>query len=288
MMADATAAPANEAQVLADKDVVLIAEYAREEGESTRHTGHVLLVTILCSGFFALITCAITGMTLTRLIAPPLRAATAALERFAGKDLTVAVEANGTDEVGRMSAALNTSVAAMRSVLRTIAQGAENLSAAAEEMSSRSAESHGNAESQAGKTSQIAAAAQEMTATIREISQNAETAASASRVSAETATDGGQVMQAASVTMERIAKATHSVAEKMDSLANRSQEIGKVVSVIQEISEQTNLLALNAAIEAARAGEHGRGFAVVAANQGRNRGDCRYHPQHPGRDAPDG
>jgi methyl-accepting chemotaxis protein len=64
--------------------------------------------------------------------------------------------------------------------------------------------------------------------------------------------------------MEEIATATHSVSEKITALSLRSQEIGNVVNVIQEISEQTNLLALNAAIEAARAGEHGRGFAVVA------------------------
>lgn len=254
----------NDAQKAADEDVQLNAKEAQEAGESTSRLGHTVLVSIVVFGFGTLIVATFTGVALTRSIAPPLKAATAALERVAAKDLTISVEAHGTDEIGRMGTALNTSVASMRDVLRIVAQGAENLSAAAAEMSSRSMEAHGNATSQADKTGQIAAAAVEMTATIREISQNAESAAVSSRVSAETATQGGQVMQETALTMERISAATATVGEKMDSLSRRSVEIGKVVSAIQDISEQTNLLALNAAIEAARAGEHGRGFAVVA------------------------
>ncbi len=212
-----------------------------------------------------LMLCAITGAVLTREIAPRLSRLMAAIERFAARDLTASVRVSGTDEIGRVGQAFNRSVESMRSVLESVARGAETLSAATAEISTRSIQTAGNAHSQSSKTNQIAAAAQEMTATIGEISHNAEMAANASRASAETANQGGAVMQAASFTMGKIAAATSSVSEKMASLAQRSEEIGKVVNVIQEISEQTNLLALNAAIEAARAGEHGRGFAVVAA-----------------------
>ncbi len=186
------------------------------------------------------------------------------LERLATKDLTVFVDVTGTDEIGRLGGAINKCAASMRTMLQEVGRGADTLSAATTEITVRAVQSAGNAHAQSNNTNQIAAAAQEMTATIAEISHNAESAAAASRISAETADQGGAVMEAAATTMEKIAAATGTVAEKMNSLAHRSEEIGKVVSVIQEISEQTNLLALNAAIEAARAGEHGRGFAVVA------------------------
>jgi methyl-accepting chemotaxis protein len=247
-----------------DDDLDLNAKLGMEESTAATGTSNRALWVNTGATILIVLLCALIGFILTRLITPPLQAAAAALERVADKDMTVSVEESGTDEIGRLSAALNTSVAAMRSVLVSVAQGAETLSAATTEISARAVQQAGNARTQSSKTNQIAAAAQEMTATIGEISHNAESAAGASRISAETADQGGAVMQAAATTMEKIAAATSTVSEKMASLAHRSEDIGKVVNVIQEISEQTNLLALNAAIEAARAGEHGRGFAVVA------------------------
>jgi len=262
--ADSTLALVTEAETAAGDALARHVKAGMEESRAmTLASNHATWINLGVT-LLIMVLCALTGGLLTREIAPRIGRATAALERLAAKDMTASVRVSGTDEIGRLGLALNTCAESMRSVLQSVARGAETLSAATTEISAQAVQSAGNANTQSSKTNQIAAAAQEMTATIGEISHNAESAATASRASAETANQGGAVMQSTAMTMEKIAAATSSVEDKMGSLAHRSEEIGKVVSVIQEISEQTNLLALNAAIEAARAGEHGRGFAVVA------------------------
>jgi methyl-accepting chemotaxis protein len=64
--------------------------------------------------------------------------------------------------------------------------------------------------------------------------------------------------------VERVSNVVMNASNTIENLGKSGEEIGEIVSVIEDIADQTNLLALNAAIEAARAGEQGRGFAVVA------------------------
>ena len=97
-----------------------------------------------------------------------------------------------------------------------------------------------------------------------QVSDNSNKAADAARNAAETAKHGGSIVQDTLAKMRVIADSVGQTARKMEQLGKSSDQIGRIIGVIDEIADQTNLLALNAAIEAARAGEQGRGFAVVA------------------------
>lgn len=111
---------------------------------------------------------------------------------------------------------------------------------------------------------QIATAMEEMSATVNDVARNTTHASEASNTVVENAMQGKDVVNQAAQGMQNVAQTVRASAEIMDKLGEKSNEIGRIITVIDDIAGQTNLLALNAAIEAARAGEQGRGFAVVA------------------------
>lgn len=114
------------------------------------------------------------------------------------------------------------------------------------------------------QTGQVATAMEQMNATVLEVAQNSGETAEASERANTVAHEGGEVVRNTVNEIHLVTDTTDRLAELLKDLSVRAENIGAVMSVINDIADQTNLLALNAAIEAARAGDAGRGFAVVA------------------------
>ncbi|MFA6598222.1 MAG: methyl-accepting chemotaxis protein [Ignavibacteriaceae bacterium] len=186
------------------------------------------------------------------------------MDKFAGGDLSVSVEKEKDDEIGRLFDGFNQSVSNIKNLILQVTAAVEATASASTEISSSSEEMAAGAQEQSSQTTEIASAVEEMTKTILETSQNSSKSAEAAKSAGATAKEGGKVVNQTIEGMNRIAEVVKRSAETVNELGKGSDQIGEIVQVINDIADQTNLLALNAAIEAARAGEQGRGFAVVA------------------------
>ena len=194
----------------------------------------------------------------------PLKQVVNAIKRIAGGDLTERVQLKSHDELGVLASSFNGMTDNLSSLSAKIRENGEATGAASSEISA-------TIEQQVSASSEQSAAVTETTATIEELAgtakQIAETAESVSQVALETldhAKNGHKAVSATIEGMRKINEKVHDVAEKTFSLGEKSQRIGTILEIINDIADQTNLLALNAAVEAARAGDQGRGFAVVA------------------------
>ncbi|MCV3286732.1 MULTISPECIES: methyl-accepting chemotaxis protein [Aeromonas] len=182
-----------------------------------------------------------------------------ALGRF-----NVRARAEGNNELGQLAKDINQTLSQLGNTIQTLTGISGNVASAATELAAVMTQSEANAQQQRSETEQVASAVTELASTADNVNHNAALADELAR-DANRRVEQGLALFAESIQANgRMTGSLENAATVVAQLKSQSEQIGKVIEVIQSISEQTNLLALNAAIEAARAGETGRGFAVVA------------------------
>ena len=185
-----------------------------------------------------------------------------AAEKIAHNDLRIVHKPKSEKDV--LGHSFKSMILNLRHMVDTLTDNSQKLVSAATEIASSAEQMSAGADNQAKQVHDISVAVEEMSATIVQSAANANEASNFSDQADKNATEGGNIVASTITGMQEIADVVKESSNSIGKLATSAEQIGEIISVIDDIADQTNLLALNAAIEAARAGEQGRGFAVVA------------------------
>jgi methyl-accepting chemotaxis protein len=179
--------------------------------------------------------------------------------------------AQGVDSLSLSASENSSSILEMAASVEEVAINVESLAQTVDEVTSSIVEMTASIKqigasvnSLIDASSVTATSVMEMDSAIRQVEKNAMDTTVISEEVRRDAETGRAAVEATIKGMQEIKRSSGITSEVIDTLSGKADDIGAILSVIDEVAEQTNLLALNAAIIAAQAGDQGKGFAVVA------------------------
>ncbi|TQR21625.1 methyl-accepting chemotaxis protein [Psychrobacillus vulpis] len=253
-------------------------EYAQEVNQQNQKdidNATIILVVIFA---ISIVVTLFISFVILKMIVSPTNELKELLSKAEEGDFTVQGSYQSKDELGALTASFNKMISGVRGIIQTVADTSQQVAAASEELTASAEQTAAATNHVASAIEEIATGAEhsttkieknsnEMQDVLKGINEIADGSAQVSEVARETskeAEEGNKIVENNLHQMSNIHASVQKSHEVISSLSQRSNEVGQILDVINDIAAQTNLLALNAAIEAARAGEHGKGFAVVA------------------------
>ncbi|KJV32511.1 methyl-accepting chemotaxis protein [Luteibacter yeojuensis] len=242
----ALGAMAEQIQAIVDMNAKEAAQASAEADASYAKTRYGALALLVV----ALVVLLVVALSIVRAVVRPLSSARALAQAIQDGKLNNVTAVTGNDEFTDTLRALDQMDKRLAGIVTDVRHISEQVTATAADMSQGNDDLSQRTQEQASSLEETAASMEELAATVKQNAEGAEQAKAMANALRTDAEDGSRV--------------SHEATAAMGEITHASQQIGDIVSLIDEIAFQTNLLALNAAVEAARAGEQGRGFAVVA------------------------